>query len=77
MSAYCLSNPPEGVTVCDPVPMPLAQLKNLSRAQLLVESKARRPLHALLSRWQPRLDPIAAAIRGTVRWQLVIDPVEI
>ena len=69
--------PPEGVTVCDPVPMPLAQLKNLARAQLLVESKARRPLHALLSRWQPRLDPIAAAIRGTVRWQLVIDPVEI
>ncbi|MGE0798319.1 MAG: primosomal protein N' [Lautropia sp.] len=69
--------PPPTVTVCDPVPMPLAQLNNLSRAQLLVEAGARRPLHALLARWLPELDAAAAAIRGTVRWQLVVDPQEI
>jgi primosomal protein N' (replication factor Y) len=65
------------LTVCDPVPMPLARLKDVSRAQLLVESPARRPLHRLLGALGERLDTIAGEVTGTIRWQLVIDPIEI
>jgi primosomal protein N' (replication factor Y) len=70
-------NPPPSLNVCDPVPMPLAKLKDYSRAQLLVECSARKPLHRVLADWREHLDPLAGTIRGTIRWQLVIDPVEI
>jgi primosomal protein N' (replication factor Y) len=70
-------NPPPDLNVCDPVPMPLARLRDVSRAQLLVESSSRRLLHRLLSAWRDELDPLAGTIRGTIRWQLVIDPIEI
>ncbi|MEO6271187.1 MAG: primosomal protein N', partial [Lautropia sp.] len=65
------------VTVCDPVPMPLAKLRDVSRAQLLVECGSRKELHRLLETWRNDLDPLAGTIRGTIRWQLVIDPIEI
>jgi primosomal protein N' (replication factor Y) len=57
--------------------MPLAKLKDHSRGQLLVECGSRKQLHRFLGAWRPALDPLAATIRGTIRWQLVIDPVEI
>ena len=65
------------VIVCDPVPMPLAKLRDVSRAQLLVECGSRKELHRLLAAWRNELDPLAGTIRGTIRWQLVIDPIEI
>lgn len=65
------------LTVCDPVPMPLARLRDVSRAQLLVEGGSRKQLHRVLALWREQLTPIAASIRGTIRWQLVIDPIEI
>jgi primosomal protein N' (replication factor Y) len=68
---------PASLTVCDPVPMPLARLRDLSRAQLLVECGSRKQLHRLLAQWRLQFDPLAATIRGTIRWQLVIDPIEI
>ena len=70
-------NPPPDLNVCDPVPMPLAKLRDVSRAQLLVECGSRKLLHRLLSTWRDELDPLAGTIRGTIRWQLVIDPIEI
>jgi len=70
-------NPPPELSVCDPVPMPLAKLRDQCRAQLLVECGSRKLLHRLLAHWRGRLDPLAGTIRGTIRWQLVIDPVEI
>jgi primosomal protein N' (replication factor Y) len=65
------------LTVCDPVPMPLARLQDLYRAQLLVECNGRKPLHRLLAGLRGRLDDVAADIPGRIRWQLVIDPIEI
>jgi primosomal protein N' (replication factor Y) len=61
------------LTVCDPVPMPLAQLRGEARAQMLVESGSRRALHAALGPWLAAL----RAQRSAVRWQLVVDPLEI
>jgi primosomal protein N' (replication factor Y) (superfamily II helicase) len=62
-----------GLTVCDPVPMPLAQVRGDWRAQMLIESASRKSLHAALVPW---LD-ILRARRSPVRWQLVVDPLEI
>jgi primosomal protein N' (replication factor Y) len=61
------------MTVCDPVPMPVAQVRGLSRAQMLVESASRPTLHAVLTPWLQAL----REQRSAVRWQIVIDPLEI
>lgn len=71
-----LALPPEllgRLTVCDPVPMPVAQVRGLSRAQMLVESTSRPALHAVLTPWLQAL----REVRASVRWQIVIDPLEI
>jgi len=61
------------LTVCDPVPMPLAQMRGLARAQMLIESASRPALHAALGPWLAALH----AQRHATRWQLVVDPLEI
>lgn len=61
------------LTVCDPVPMPLAQMRGLARAQMLIESTSRPALHAALGPWLAAL----RAQRHPARWQLVVDPLEI
>ena len=61
------------VTLFDPVPMPMARLAGRERAQLLLEADQRRPLHDLLRAWLPAV----AGLRGAVRWQVEIDPLEI
>jgi len=61
------------VVACDPVPMPLAQLRGEARAQMLVEAASRPALHAALGPWLAAL----RAGRSAVRWQLVVDPLEI
>ena len=63
----------EALTVCDPVPMPLAQMRGEARAQMLVESASRAALHAALGTWLAAL----RAQRTPVRWQIVVDPHEI
>jgi primosomal protein N' (replication factor Y) len=68
--------PPEvlaALTVCDPVPMPLAQVRGEARLQMLVESGSRTALHAALGPWLGAL----RGERAAVRWQLVVDPQEI
>ncbi|MEZ5657956.1 MAG: primosomal protein N' [Burkholderiaceae bacterium] len=59
--------------IYDPVPMPLARVANISRAQLLIESASRPELHAFLHAWRASL----LADAGRVRWQLEVDPIEI
>ena len=61
------------LTVCDPVPMPLAQMRGLARAQMLIESASRPALHAALGPWLAAL----REQRHPARWQLVVDPLEI
>ncbi len=63
----------DGVSLFDPVPMPLMRLAGRERAQLLLEASSRPVLHAFLDRWLHRL----AALRTPVRWQLEVDPLEI
>lgn len=61
------------VTLFDPVPMPMARLAGKERAQLLLESASRKALHAFLDAWLPRI----AELKGAVRWQIEVDPIEI
>ncbi|MGE0313899.1 MAG: primosomal protein N' [Lautropia sp.] len=66
-----------GCTVCDPIPMPVAQIRGVARAQLLVESASRPRLHAMLTHWRPMLAGLATGAGGGLRWSLVVDPIEI
>ncbi len=79
-------HPDAQVEICDPVPMPLAQVNKVFRAQLLIESNHRSSLHALLASWQASVGAgdHATGVAGSaahhhkgVRWQLIIDPQEI
>ena len=63
------------VTTYDPVPMRMARLNNLERAQLLVESPDRSALQAFLGSWVPELDKLKAA--RDLRWHLDVDPLEL
>jgi primosomal protein N' (replication factor Y) len=65
--------PEPAVRLLDPVPMAMSRLAGRERAQLLVESDARPPLHRFLDQWLPLL----RELRGKVRWQLDVDPAEI
>jgi primosomal protein N' (replication factor Y) len=62
-----------GITLYDPVPMPLMRLANLERAQLLIEAAARPLLQSFLPAWIGALQ----ALRTGVRWHIEVDPVEI
>ena len=79
-------HPDAQVEICDPVPVPLAQVNKVFRAQLLIESSHRPSLHALLASWQASVGAgdHATGVAGSaghhhkgVRWQLIIDPQEI
>jgi primosomal protein N' (replication factor Y) len=63
----------DGLTVYDPVPMPMMRVAGRERAQLLVESDSRKALHAFVDAWLARL----AEVKTPARWQLEIDPLEI
>jgi primosomal protein N' (replication factor Y) len=63
------------VSCYDPVPMRLARLNNLERAQLLVESTDRGALQAFLGHWVPALADLKAA--RDLRWHLDVDPLEL
>ena len=79
-------HPDAHVEICDPVPMPLAQVNKVFRTQLLIESSHRPSLHTLLASWQASVGAgdHATGVAGSaahhhkgVRWQLIIDPQEI
>ncbi|HTY04277.1 MAG TPA: primosomal protein N' [Rhodocyclaceae bacterium] len=63
------------VELYDPVPMRLARLKNLERAQLLVESASRPALQAFLAAWTGIVQELKAP-RG-LRWHVDVDPLEL
>ncbi len=64
----------EAISLYDPVPMRMVRLKNLERAQLLVESPSRPALQGFLAVWVPLLHTIRAP--GGLRWHLDVDPLE-
>ncbi|WP_413187344.1 primosomal protein N' [Paraburkholderia sacchari] len=63
----------ERVTAYDAVPLTIVKVMNVHRAQLLVESQSRGALQATLRAWQPAL----RALRGVLRWNLEVDPLDI
>jgi primosomal protein N' (replication factor Y) len=63
------------VAVFDPVPMRLARLASLERAQLLVESPSRPALQAFLPAWREAIEGLKAPAR--LRWHLEVDPLEL
>jgi primosomal protein N' (replication factor Y) (superfamily II helicase) len=74
-AAHALTEIPAAgrVTVYDAVPMTIVKVMHVHRAQLLVESQSRAALQATLRAWQPAL----RALRGVLRWNLEVDPLDI
>jgi primosomal protein N' (replication factor Y) (superfamily II helicase) len=65
-------NLPKDVELWGPVPAPMERRAGRVRAQLLLQSSTRKPLHALLREWTPQLDGLPTARRA--RWSLDVDP---
>ena len=71
--------PPEiwrQVTWYAPVPLPVARVANIERAQLLLESRSRPALQAVLAACGPLLHRLHASKdhRAIVRWAIDVDP---
>ena len=63
----------EGITINDPIPMSMARVHNMERAQLLVESASRPALQAFLKGWMQAL----REQKTRLKWSLEVDPVDI
>jgi primosomal protein N' (replication factor Y) len=61
------------IAVFDPVPMSLARLAGVERAQVLVQSRSRLRLQAFLREWS---DSLYRTPAHGVRWHLDVDPIE-
>ncbi|MCM5681710.1 primosomal protein N' [Schlegelella sp. S2-27] len=66
-----------GVTLYPPVPMSVARVANIERAQMLVESGSRPALQRFLSQWLPQLHALRGEHKALVRWAVDIDPLAI
>lgn len=67
----------EPANLYDPVPMPLARLAGVYRAQMLVDAPRRSQLQAFLREWLVRLREGEPPPGPGVRWQIEVDPQEI
>lgn len=61
------------------VPMSMARIANIERAQMLVESPSRAALQRFLSAWQGVLHStrVHPACKGVIRWAIDVDPLNI
>ncbi len=64
------------VTLYPAVPLAMARVANVERAQLLVESPSRAALQEFLRQWQPLLHALRQqpAGKGLIRWAVDVDP---
>jgi primosomal protein N' (replication factor Y) len=62
------------VQALGPVPAPMERRAGRFRAQLLLQSDERGPLHGLLMPWLEELETLKSGRR--VRWSLDVDPQE-
>lgn len=65
----------EAVQILEPTLAPMEKRAGRYRAQTLLLSPTRKPLHQLLNHWLPSLETIKEGNR--VRWHLEVDPIEI
>ena len=63
----------ERVTFYDAVPLTIVKVMHVHRAQLLIESASRGALQATLRAWQP----VLRKLKGVLRWNLEVDPLDI
>jgi primosomal protein N' (replication factor Y) (superfamily II helicase) len=63
----------ERVTVYDAVPLTIVKVFNVHRAQLLLESSSRAALQASLRAWQP----VLRSLKGVLRWNVEVDPLDV
>jgi len=68
-------HPPSGVRLLGPVPAAMHKRAGRYHAQLLIESRERRALHAFLDEWLPQVEQFKSA--RAVRWSLDVDPIEL
>ncbi|BBU28777.1 primosomal protein N' [Burkholderia sp. THE68] len=61
------------VTVYDAVPLTIVKVFNVHRAQLLLESASRAALQASLRAWQP----VLRSLKGVLRWNVEVDPLDV
>ncbi len=61
------------VTVYDAVPMTIVKVANVHRAQLLLESASRAALQHALHAWHDEL----RALKGVLRWNVEVDPLDV
>ncbi|WP_277187405.1 primosomal protein N' [Caballeronia sp. BR00000012568055] len=61
------------VTVYDAVPLTIVKVFNVHRAQLLLESGSRAALQTALRAWQP----VLRTLRGVLRWNVEVDPLDV
>ncbi|MEQ1440661.1 primosomal protein N' [Fontimonas sp. SYSU GA230001] len=64
-----------GVRVADPMPSGMERRAGFTRAQLLLQSARRAPLHKALAAAVPRLDQLPGARQ--VRWSVDVDPYDL
>jgi primosomal protein N' (replication factor Y) len=69
----------ENVTLYSAVPMAIARVANVERAQMLVESPSRGALQRFLAGWQGVLHATRAQpeCKGLIRWAIDVDPLAI
>ncbi len=61
------------ITCYDPVPLTIVKVMHVHRAQLLLECASRAALQQALHAWQPHL----RTLKGVLRWNLEVDPLDI
>ena len=61
--------------IAGPMPAPMPLRAGRQRGQLLIESGARRPLHAAVRPWSLQLAQLPSARK--VRWSLDVDPIDL
>ncbi|WP_439860681.1 primosomal protein N' [Pseudomonas sp. MBLB4136] len=65
----------DGIELLGPVPAPMERRAGRYRAQLLLQSSARAPLHRLLHSWLAALEQMPSG--RAVRWSLDVDPIDL
>jgi primosomal protein N' (replication factor Y) (superfamily II helicase) len=63
------------IELLGPVPAPMERRAGRHRAQLLLQSSSRVPLHKLLAAWLPILEAMPTG--RAVRWSLDVDPIDL
>jgi primosomal protein N' (replication factor Y) len=63
----------ERVMAYDAVPLTIVKVMHVHRAQLLIESASRAALQATLRAWQP----VLRTLKGVLRWNVEVDPLDI